>query len=92
MNQPDRRVEVTCGHRHLVAGADLGVEGQTQAVADHADRLGEPRAQDVEHGAGRRLFQCLPEQHHVANDGLGLVVADVTELLGPHVADVPAQR
>ena len=46
----------------------------------------------VDHRALRRGLGVLAEQHDLAHDHLGRVVADVGELLGAHVADVAAQR
>ncbi len=46
----------------------------------------------VDHRALRRGLRVLAEQHDLAHDHVGRVVADVGELLGAHVADVAAQR
>ena len=78
--------------RHLVGRALLGVERPAELGRDHVDRLHEPVAEDRRHRARLGLLRRRPEQHDVAHHRLGRVVADVGELLGAHVADVPAQR
>ena len=69
----------------------FGVDVDAQFVGHHVDRLAESVAQQRQHGAGRGLVRGLAEQHHVAHHVGGVVGADVGELLGPHVADVPAE-
>ncbi len=59
---------------------------------DHVDRLHEAVAEHLEHRARLRRLRVLAEEHDLAHDHLGRVVADVGELLGAYVADVAAQR
>ena len=69
-----------------------GVEREPELGRDHVDRLHEAVAEHLEHRARLRRLRVLAEQHDLAHDHLGRVVADVGELLGAHVADVAAQR
>ena len=92
LEHPDRRVEVLGRDGHLVGRALLRVELPAEPGGDHVDRLREPVTEHRRHRARGGLLRRRPEEHHLAHDRLGRVVADVRELLHPHVLDVAAQR
>ncbi len=77
---------------HLVLRPLLRVELPSRLGTDHVDRLHEAMPEDLDHRALRGDLGRLAEQHHLAHDHVGRVVADVGELLGPHMANVAAQR
>ena len=86
-DRPDGRVDGRGGHRHLVRGAQGGVEIEPELVGHHVHRLAEAAAQRLGHDALARLLGGLAEEHPVADDVGSAVGADVGELLGPHAGD-----
>ena len=67
LDHADRRVDRRGRDRHLVGGAQLGVEVEAELVGHHVHRLAEAGAEDVGHDARARLVGLGAEQHQVAD-------------------------
>ena len=92
LDHADRRVDVAGRDRHLVlASVFSGSSVQPSSAATMSIDCMKPWPSTSIIGLFAATSGVLAEQHHLAHDHVGRVVADVGELLGAHVADVAAQ-